>query len=94
MPTAAPHIVRLIVGITLLLFGVGMLSCRVEGTADGRSASPPLARQWVRTTNGWERFDSWHAEKAHAPRLHPLVLAAGQGLVSVLGLVVFRREER
>jgi hypothetical protein len=86
--------VRLIVGITLLLFGAGMLSCRVEGTAEGRPSSTPAARQWVRTANGWERFDSWHVEKTHAPRLHPLVLAAGQGLVSVLGLAVFRRDER
>jgi hypothetical protein len=87
-------IVRLILGITLLLLGVGLLSCNVEGTANSEPTSPPAVRQWVRTTNGWERASSWHAAKAPRPRLHPLVVAAGQGLVSVLGLVAFRRDAR
>jgi len=84
--------VRLILGITLLLLGVGMLSCRVE-TA---SYSPPVtqARQWVRTAVGWERAGAWNVASVSVPRLHPLVVAAGQGLVSVLGLVAFRRDER
>jgi hypothetical protein len=86
---AALPIVRLILGITLMLFGVGMLSCRVEGTASTRLVP---AAQWVRTTNGWERTDMWQEPPAHVPRLHPLVVAAGQGLASVLSLVACRRE--
>ena len=34
--------------------------------------------------------DSWYLEAVRGPRLHPLVVAAGQGLVSVLALVVFQ----
>ena len=94
MPNRGATIVRLILGITLLLLGVGLLSCNVEGTANSGPTSPPAVRQWVRTTNGWERASAWHAAKAPRPRLHPLVVAAGQGLVSVLGLVAFRRDER
>jgi hypothetical protein len=84
-------IVRLILGITLMLLGVGMLSCRVEGTAGDRSPVPTA--QWVRTVNGWERTDMWREPTAHLPRLHPLVVAAGQGLGSVLALVACRRED-
>jgi hypothetical protein len=88
---AALPIVRSILGITLMLLGVGMLSCRVEGLAGARSVVPAV--QWVRTTNGWERTDMWQEPPAHVPRLHPLVVAAGQGLASVLSLVACRRED-
>ena len=46
------------------------------------------AGQWVRTVDGWERTELWHARDLHVPRLHPLVVAAGQGLVSVTALVL------
>ena len=36
---------------------------------------------------------SWEIEPPTPPRLHPLVLGAGQGLASALALVLFRREE-
>ena len=76
---------RLILGITLLLLGLGTLSCQVaDSVGDGPVATS--ARQWVRTANGWERTDLWQAADLYTPRLHPLVMAAGQGLVSVLGL--------
>ena len=52
------------------------------------------ARQWVRTVDGWERPEMWHAPDLYVPRLHPLVVAAGQGLVSVLGLVACARQGR
>jgi hypothetical protein len=79
---------RLIVGITLLLVGIGTLSCRVEGTAN---SNRPISTSWVRTVDGWERPNLWHAAPAKPPQLHPLVVAAGQTLASVLALVVFRR---
>jgi hypothetical protein len=78
--------VRLIVGILLLLFGFGTLSCRVEGLA-ARRPERPATSQWVRTADGWERTDRWHIQPAARATLHPIVVAAGQGLVSVLALV-------
>jgi hypothetical protein len=81
---------RLIVGITLLLLGVGSLSCRVEGTTNSklRTTVP-----WVRTVDGWERPNLWYASPARPPQLHPLVVAAGQTLASLLALAAFRRDE-
>jgi len=84
--------VRLILGITLMLLGLGMLLSQVEGTANSEPVSSASALQWVRTANGWEKSTSWTAVTKPAPRLHPLVVAAGQGLVSVLGLAAFRRD--
>ena len=78
--------VRLILGITLLLFGLGNLSCQVQNSA-GEGPVISSDRQWVRTVNGWERMETWNAPDLYVPRLHPLVVAAGQGLVSVMGLV-------
>ena len=82
-----------------------MLSCRVESSGEWQgSAKPPFDKlrteqaaeevRWVRTVDGWERPEVWALEAVGRPALHPLVVAAGQGLLSVLGLVVFRREGR
>ena len=82
---------RLIVGISLLLLGIGTLSCRVDSTMSSlRPAATPMA--WVRTTDGWEHPEIWFATPARPPQLHPLVVAAGQCLASLLALTVFRRE--
>jgi len=100
-----PFPLRAILGISLLLLGLAMLSCRVESSGEIGGAKPPFgyelraerqaaAVRWVRTVDGWERPDSWYREAATGAGLHPLVLAAGQGLFSVLGLVVFKREGR
>lgn len=83
---------RLIVGISLILLGVGSLSCRLEGMAGSATSSPP-ALDWVRTADGWERPVQWHKTVPHQPRLHPVVVAAGQILASVLALVAFGREK-
>jgi hypothetical protein len=85
--------VRFIIGISLLLLGFGMLSCRVEGLA-AREAEPPAASRWVRTVDGWERPDRWVTTPSWDPGVHPLVVAAGQGLASVMALVAFRRDGR
>jgi hypothetical protein len=80
-----PPIVRLILGITLLLLGLGNLSCHLQ---EPLGAGPDVpAGQWVRTVDGWERTELWHAPPLHVPSLHPLVVAAGQALISVMGLV-------
>jgi len=89
---AAQPIVRLILGITLLLLGLGSLLCSVDGTVGNSVAHAPVG-QWVRTTYGWERTNTWQAMGSYQPELHPLVVAAGQGLVSILALVAFRRED-
>jgi hypothetical protein len=78
--------VRFIVGISLLVLGVGMLSCRVEGVG-AQESERPRASAWVRTVDGWERSDRWTVTPAWEPGVHPLVVAAGQSLVSVMALV-------
>ena len=83
-----PPAVRLIVGILLLLFGAGTLSCRLDGVAAEPRVSP-----WVRTVDGWERADSWQPDPPPPPSIHPLVVAAAQGLVSVLALVAFQDDK-
>jgi hypothetical protein len=87
---------RLIVGIACLLLGMGMLSCRLDGLTSSEAAERPTtephAAEWVRTVDGWERVDSWYLGEVMPPRLHPLVVAAGQGLLSLLGLALCQRE--
>ena len=94
--------VRTILGISCLLFGVAMLSCRVDNGVEGHPSKALLGQElgasrkvarWVRTADGWERPDSWHVEAAQTSRLHPLVVAAGQGLAALLALAAFQREE-
>ena len=74
-----------------MLVGFGTLSCRVEGLA-ARGPERPQLSPWVRTADGWERTDSWHEERLSPPAVHPLVVAAGQGLLSVLALVAWQRD--
>lgn len=80
-------VMRQIAGIAMIVFGSGMLLCQWQ------SSSAPVVREarWVRTVDGWERADSWRTAVAEEPRLHPLVVAAGQGLVSVLALAAFSK---
>jgi len=76
---------RSILGILLLLFGLGLLSVRIEG----RSADLAIPRQqleWVRTVDGWERPNNWVTSLAEPPAVHPLLVAAGQTLVSLFAL--------
>jgi hypothetical protein len=85
--------VRFIVGISLLLLGVGLFACQVEGFSE-RSSSAEISTPWVRTIDGWERPGSWSAADVGPPAVHPLVVAAGQTLVSILGLAFFERDSR
>lgn len=81
--------VRLVIGIVLLLTGVGMWSCQVD-TSTGDTQAAARAAPWVRTVDGWERAGSWLAEAPSSPpRLHPLVVASGQLLLSLLALAAF-----
>jgi hypothetical protein len=86
--------VRAIFGISCLLLGVAMLLCQVEGSYQTEGAEPRAAVRWVRTAHGWERTDRWYLEVTERPTLHPLVVSAGQGLLSVLGLALFQRDDR
>jgi hypothetical protein len=81
----------MIVGLTLLLLGVGIFTCGMEGASRPGDRLP--VGQWVRTTAGWERTDSWRLAPRKQPQLHPLVVATCQGLVSILALAAFRRGE-
>ena len=95
---------RLILGIVCLLLGVGILSCQVGPvvTGPGSAKTQAVGEQqavvrthaggWVRTVDGWERVESWYVGEVRPPGLHPLVVAAGQGLVSLLGLAACQRE--
>ena len=76
---------RSILGIVLLLLGVGLLSCRIEGRSADATMPPPQS-DWVRTVDGWERPHHWSPSIAEPPALHPLVVAAGQTLFSLLAL--------
>jgi hypothetical protein len=81
--------VRLILGISLLLLGFGTLSCRVD-VLSAQVPQPQTEFDWVRTADGWERLGSWQAESPPRPHVHPLVIAAGQLLGSVLALAAFQ----
>jgi hypothetical protein len=78
--------------MTLMLAGIGFWSCQFDGLA----APPSVARNeapWVRTADGWERAGSWLAtSSATPPKLHPLVVAAGQLLVSLLALAIWEND--
>ncbi len=89
-----PLPVRAIFGISCLLFGAALFACQVENSGELEGSKPRAAVKWVRTADGWERPDRWNLESVRRPTLHPLVVAAGMGLFSVLGLLVFEREER
>jgi len=75
---------RSILGILLLLAGAGLVSCRIDGPA--ARALPPHDDNWVRTADGWEQSGNWTPSLAAPPAVHPLVIAAGQLLVSMLAL--------
>jgi hypothetical protein len=79
---------RLIAGILLLILGIGSISCRWQGASGNLSGTSPSI-PWVRTASGWERLDPNEATFAGPPTLHPLVVASGEALASILGLALF-----
>jgi hypothetical protein len=83
--------VRLVAGIVLLLAGAVMLSSRFDGLAVELPASHERI-EWVRTVHGWERPDEWLPPEVAPLRLHPLVVAAGQAMLSVLALAALANE--
>ncbi|MGE3240151.1 MAG: hypothetical protein AB7G28_24545 [Pirellulales bacterium] len=83
---------RSILGILLLLVGAGLVSCRIEGHVSDAQAQRP-AIDWVRTANGWERSSNWSPSLAPRPAVHPLVIGAGQLLISMLALAAAARPE-
>jgi hypothetical protein len=84
---------RAILGISLLLLGIGSCLCEMEGPAPTR-VSVENSLTWVRTVDGWEPADRWQVDAAPPPRLHPLVVACGQGLVSLFALVAFQGDSK
>ena len=76
---------RSILAILLLILSAGLLSCRIEGRSLEKTL-PVQPAAWVRTVDGWERMDRWSPASKEPPALHPLVVAAGQLLVSLFAL--------
>jgi hypothetical protein len=85
--------VRAILGISCLLLGTALLLCHGDDFRQVSNAEPAVVR-WVRTVDGWERPDSWYAAAPKPPLLDPVVVAAGQALLSVLGLILYQPDER
>jgi hypothetical protein len=82
---------RVILGISLLVIGTIVFSCQIDGANTAQANVPPTPT-WIRTADGWEKAGSWCLSVVQPPTLHPLVAAAGQGLVSIFALVAFRTE--
>jgi hypothetical protein len=70
-----------------MLLGLGIWLCR----SDLLAADMPLPQpaSWVRTVDGWERAGAWNDVPSSPPSLHPLVVAAGQALLSLLALAIW-----
>jgi hypothetical protein len=81
---------RLFLGITMLLVGIDLLSTGFDRGSAARLA--PVEVSWVRTVDGWQHADQWRPTVVPPPRLHPVVVACGQALFSVLALVAFSTE--
>jgi hypothetical protein len=70
-----------------LFLGIGLWLIRLEPVTDNQ-LSGEVSTQWVRTSDGWQRSDALVAKSSGwTPRLHPLVVAAGQALFAIFALV-------
>jgi hypothetical protein len=77
---------RAILGILLFVGGVAIAAYRI----DVQSSEPEVTLvhfEWVRTVDGWERPERWTISRVDPPAVHPVVIAAGQVLVSMFALV-------
>jgi hypothetical protein len=84
---------RTILGIAMLLAGIGMMSCRIEGRSSDQ-ALPANHADWVRTIDGWERSDDWLPSLTGPPAVHPVLVASGQVLISLFALVAAAGQSR
>jgi hypothetical protein len=85
---------RQLVPLCLLLTAGLWYACQVKMT-DQAQSSTPQANTWVRTINGWQRPSDWSIQGTqYHPRLHPLVVALVQGLLSLLALLAFPSGKR
>lgn len=84
---------RFIVGLSILILGLATVFCRIDMQSPGANAVPNRT-SWVRTTDGWERPESWHADALASPLPHPLVVAAAQGMVSLFALLALDGRDR
>ena len=90
--------VRLVIGFSLILWGIGWLACQVEGTSVSKAAmnKTPTSKatvtaydHWVRAADGWEKTGQWMLGPQHTPTLHPLVVASLEGIFSFMALIAF-----
>lgn len=83
-----------------LLLVVGWIACHIElngATGAAGHGAGEFDDGWRRTSDGWERRHSWHADLKTAASwppsgVHPLRLAVWQLILSLLALIAFDRE--
>ena len=85
--------VRWILIIALFLFGSAATACLLPMPRDGTVDVPES--QWVRTRDGWEPRIGWEPPPPlYEPTVHPIVVASGQILISLIALIAFSTECR
>lgn len=80
--------VRRIVGLVLMLLALGWLASELPSRlADN---APNITTSWRRTRDGWQRLSTLATSRPTSPpQLHPLVVAAFEGLLFLAGMVAF-----
>jgi len=69
---------------------LGRRTGRQPEETEAPATTGSMTDDWVRTRNGWEHEASWFATVGrYEPALHPTVVAAMMGLVSVWGFVAY-----
>ncbi len=87
---------RSIIGTLVILFLIGYLAAHLEmpgARLHASTAEIVVKDEWRRTAAGWESVDTWRHSRLAPPgqsaasRIHPLVVAALQVLVSLFALL-------
>jgi hypothetical protein len=80
--------VQRIFWLSLMLIVLGWVATELPSGTTGNE--PTMATAWRRTRDGWVRHSTLViSQPAPPPHLHPAVLAAFEGLLSLAGMVAF-----
>ena len=83
---------RWIGAILIVLAILVSVACQVEIDGSPIDGVPIV---WVRTVDGWEKPGDWLPRApVYDPPLHPVILALGQMLISLLALLGLGNERR